>query len=182
MEPDCQWSAAVMKRLARAARVPVDENDTRTLPQRTADLRVSWLTHGETTGEPKISGDVAVTIEADVLTGLADGHAESSDGGWSVPASWILEDLDADDTFWHRIITDPIGGNALAHDDVGRFAPETLAKAIGPRDGVCRAPGCRVPAERCACPEWPPRNEGVVSKGPRPPDTLARRPRNGSTM
>ena len=142
-------AAAVMKRLDRAARTPVDDSDQRTLPQRTADLYVSWLTHGETTAEPTISGDIAVTIEADILTGLLDGHAESTDGEWAVPASWILDDLDPDDTFWHRIITDPIGGNTLAHDYVGRFAPETLAKAIRFRDGVCRAPGCRVPAERC---------------------------------
>ena len=142
-------AAAVMKRLDRAARRSVSEDDTRTLPQRTADLYVSWLTHGETTELPTIGGDVAVTIEADVLTGLIDGHAESSDGEWSVPASWILDDLDPDDTFWHRIITDPIGGDVLAHDYVGRFAPETLAKAIRFRDGVCRAPGCRVPADRC---------------------------------
>ena len=69
-----------MKRLDRAARIPVDDEDDRTLPQRTADLFVSWLTHGETTDLPTVTGDVAVTIEADVLTGLIDGHAESSDG------------------------------------------------------------------------------------------------------
>ena len=142
-------ASAVMKRLDRAARVPVDDGDTRTLPQRTADLCVSWLTHGETLDLPAVTGDVAVTIEADVLTGLIDGHAESSDGEWSVPASWILEDIDADETFWHRMITDPVGGDVLAHDYVGRFAPDVLAKAIRFRDGVCRAPGCRVPAERC---------------------------------
>ncbi len=142
-------AAAVMKRLDRAARVPVDDGDTRTLPQRTADLYVSWLTHGETLDLPTVTGDVAVTIEADVLTGLIDGHAESSDGEWSVPASWILEDIDPDETFWHRMITDPVGGDVLAHDYVGRFAPDVLAKAIRFRDGVCRAPGCRVPAERC---------------------------------
>ncbi|GAA2070077.1 HNH endonuclease signature motif containing protein [Aeromicrobium halocynthiae] len=142
-------AAAVMKRLDRAARTPLGEDDRRTLPQRTADLFVSWLTHGETTDAPTVTGDVAVTIEADVLTGLVDGHAESSDGEWSVPASWILEEIDADDTFWHRIITDPISGDTLAHDYAGRFAPEVLAKAIRFRDGVCRAPGCRVPAERC---------------------------------
>ena len=142
-------AAAVMKRLDRAACTPVDDDDQRTLPQRTADLYVSWLTHGETLDLPTIGGDVAVTIEADVLTGLTDGHAESSDGEWAVPASWILDDIDADETFWHRIITDPIGGNILAHDYVGRFAPETLAKAIRFRDSVCRAPGCQVPVERC---------------------------------
>ena len=142
-------AAAVMKRLDRAARTPVDDEDQRTLPQRTADLYVSWLTHGETTEPPTVTGDVAVTIEADILTGLTDGHAESTDGEWSVPASWILDDIDADETFWHRIITDPVHGNTLAHDYVGRFAPETLAKAIRFRDGVCRAPGCRVPAEKC---------------------------------
>ena len=31
-------------------------------------------------------GDIAATIEADVLAGLNDGHTDSCDGEWSVPA------------------------------------------------------------------------------------------------
>ena len=121
---------------------------------------------------------MAVTIEADILTGLTDGHTESSDGEWSVPTSWILADINADETFWHRIITDPVHGNVLAHDYVGRFAPETLAKAIRFRDGVCRAPGPSAPHPEAACPECPPRYEGDVPKG----EPWPTGPTNGDNM
>ena len=119
-------ASAVMKRLDRAARLPLDENDTRTLAHRTTDLYV----------------------------------------------------IDADETFWHRIITDPIHGDTLAHDYVGRFAPETLAKAIRFRDGVCRAPGPSAPHPEAACPECPPRYEGDVPKG----EPWPTGPTNGDNM
>lgn len=140
-------AAAIEKRLVRGARA-LGAGDERTKPQRMCDLFVSWLTHGETT-EIGLSADIAVTIEADVLTGLTDGTADAGDGSWQVPVSWILHEADAEATFWHRLITDPVTHDVLAHQYVGRFAPATLAAAIRFRDGVCRAPGCRVPAERC---------------------------------
>ncbi|MGJ9411873.1 HNH endonuclease signature motif containing protein [Aeromicrobium sp. CF4.19] len=113
-----------------------------------ADLLASWTTTSEAT-ETTLVSDIAVTIEADVLTGLKNGFADATDGSWAVPASWILDEALNGTAFWHRLLIHPITSDVLAHEYVGRFAPELLAKAIQFRDGVCRAPGCRVPAERC---------------------------------
>ncbi len=140
-------AAVIDKRLTREARA-LGSGDDRTKAQRRADLLASWLTTGEMS-EATWSSDIAVTIEADLLTGLTDGFAEAADGTWAVPASWILHEVDAESTFWHRMLIEPITGDVLAHQYIGRFAPELLAKAIQFRDGVCRAPGCRVPADRC---------------------------------
>ncbi|MGJ9412945.1 DUF222 domain-containing protein [Aeromicrobium sp. CF4.19] len=140
-------AAAIQKRLVREAKA-LGADDPRTKPQRMADLLASWTTTSEST-ETTLVSDIAVTIEADVLTGLRDGFAASADGSWAVPASWILDEALTGTAFWHRILIDPISEDILAHQYVGRFAPQLLAKAIQFRDGVCRAPGCRVPAEHC---------------------------------
>ncbi|WP_300344637.1 HNH endonuclease signature motif containing protein [Nesterenkonia sp.] len=39
--------------------------------------------------------------------------------------------------------------DVLSHHYTGRFVPQILRQAISFRDGVCQAPGCTVPAERC---------------------------------
>ncbi|WP_375000329.1 DUF222 domain-containing protein [Aeromicrobium sp. CTD01-1L150] len=140
-------AAAIAKRLVREARA-LGSGDERTTQQRMADLFVSWLTTSEAT-ETQLTSDIAVTIEADVLTALADGLAEVADGSWSVPASWILDTALDGEAFWHRILKDPISHDVLAHEYVGRFSPEILAKAIAFRDGICRAPGCMRPADGC---------------------------------
>ncbi len=140
-------AAAIDKRLTREA-CALGSADGRTRAQRRADLLASWLTTSETT-QATWSADIAITLEADILTGLTDGYTESTDGAWAVPATWILREADADHTFFHRMLIEPITGDVLAHQYVGRFAPELLAKAIQFRDGRCRAPGCRVPADRC---------------------------------
>ena len=154
-------AAAIEKRLTREARA-LGSADGRTKPQRMTDVFVSWLTNGEI-ADVALSSDIAATIEADILTGLTDGLSESSDGSWSVPTSWILDEIDPDETFWHRIITDPITHDVLSHQYTGRFAPEVLAKAIRFRDGICRAPGCRVPAERCDLDHREPWPSGATS-------------------
>ncbi|MGJ9412442.1 DUF222 domain-containing protein [Aeromicrobium sp. CF4.19] len=140
-------AAAIERRLVREAKA-LGSDDPRTKPQRMADLLASWTTTSEST-ETTLVSDIAVTIEADVLTGPKDGFAASSDGSWAVPASWILDEALTGTAFWHRILINPISEDILAHQYIGRFAPELLTKAIQFRDGVCRAPGCRVPAERC---------------------------------
>ncbi len=47
------------------------------------------------------------------------------------------------------MVLDPVTRDVLSHEYVGRFCPDTLAVALAFRDGVCQAPGCMVPAERC---------------------------------
>jgi hypothetical protein len=141
-------AAAIEARLRHAARHDLDPDDTRTVAQREADLLVAWCTDsGATTAAP--DAQVAVRVDADVLAGARDGFAESTDGRWAVPAHWITQMALHGNSFWHRMIVHPVTGDVLSHEYVGRFCPDTLAAALRFRDGLCQAPGCMVPAERC---------------------------------
>ncbi len=50
--------------------------------------------------------------------------------------------------FWHTIITGT-HGNVLEHWYHGRFAPDTLKKALVFTHGTCQAPTCTKPADQC---------------------------------
>jgi hypothetical protein len=140
--------AAINDRLHKAARRPVDPDDQRTVAQREADLLVAWCTGSENV-ETVIDANIAVTVDADVLAGANPGFAESTDGRWGVPATWIADVLGSGSSFWHRIVVDPVSDDVLAHDYIGRFAPDVLNIALRFLYGTCQGPGCMVPAERC---------------------------------
>lgn len=141
--------AAVDRRLAKEA-AAMGAQDERTLQQRRADLFAAWMTTNES-GQAALGADIAVTITASALAGATREPAIAADGGWAVPADWILDAAkqNAGGVFWHRMILDPVSDDVLAHEYRGRFAPEVLAKALEFRDGVCQAPGCCRPASQC---------------------------------
>jgi len=146
-------AAAIDARLQREARRLADGG--RTLAQKRADLLAAWVTSPTATADATPSvrtvADVAVVVTAVALAGRSEEPVVSSDGRWVMPVA-ELRDLvgggQADNLFWHRIVRDP-AGRTLDHTYLGRFAPDVLARAVRFRDGVCQAPGCRVPAERC---------------------------------
>jgi hypothetical protein len=140
--------AAIEDRIRKAARRSVDPDDQRTVAQREADLLVAWCTNSDAT-EAAVDANIAVTIDADVLAGANPGFAESSDGRWGVPAQWVTDIVNSGSTFWHRIVVDPVTDDVLAHEYLGRFAPDTLNIALRFLYGTCQSPGCMVPAERC---------------------------------
>jgi hypothetical protein len=141
--------AAVDRRLTKEA-AAMGAQDERTLQQRRADLFAAWMTTNES-GQAALGADIAVTITASALAGATREPAIAADGGWAVPADWILDAAkqNAGGVFWHRMILDPVSDDVLAHEYRGRFAPEVLAKALEFRDGVCQAPGCCRPASQC---------------------------------
>jgi len=159
------WLAAIDKRLTKAARA-FGKDDPRTLEQRKADLVAAWLTTNEN-GEPAIGADIAVMLTGSTLAGADHFPAASADGAWIVPAKWIAELADhaGNNLFWHRMILDPVTDNVLAHEYKGRFAPETLAKALEFRDGVCQAPGCCTPAHLCDMDHRIPHEDGGPTSG-----------------
>jgi hypothetical protein len=141
-------AAAIEARYRAEARKPADPDDDRTVAQREADLLVGWCTSSEA-ATSVIDANIAVTVGADVLAGANPGFAESADGTWAVPASWITDMINTGSTFWHRIILDPVDDDVLSHEYLGRYAPDILNVALQFLHGICQAPGCMVPAGRC---------------------------------
>ena len=140
--------AAIEDRYRKAARRPADPDDERTIAQREADQVVAWCTESDETSSA-ISANIAVTVGADVLAGFTPGFAESADGRWGVPAAWIAAVVGSGSTLWHRIVVDPVTDDVLAHDYIGRLAPDTLKIALQFLHGTCQGPGCMVPAKFC---------------------------------
>jgi hypothetical protein len=140
--------AAVEDRIRKAARRPVGPDDQRTVAQREADLLMAWCLDADA-AEAVIDANIAVTVDADVLAGANPGFAESSGGRWGVPAGWIADVVGSGSTFWHRIVVDPVSDDVLAHEYLGRFAPDVLNIALRFLYGTCQSPGCMIPAERC---------------------------------
>ncbi len=134
--------AAIDKRLDLEARKLTDD---RTLAQKRADLLASWLTTNEH-GDVALGADIAVVIDAETLLGDNEEPAVAADGSFVVPARWVLDS--AANPFWHSILTGK-GGNVLEHRYHGRFAPDVLKKALVFTYGVCQAPTCTTPADRC---------------------------------
>lgn len=157
---------AIEDRYRTGARRRVDPDDTRTIAQREADLLVAWCTESDAAASA-IDANIAVTIGADVLAGANPGFAESSDGRWGVPATWIAAVIGSGSTFWHRIVVDPVTDDILSHEYIGRVAPDILKIALQFLHGTCQGPGCMVPAERCdidhrlAFPDGPTRGDNL---------------------
>ena len=140
--------AAIEDRYRNAARRITDPDDERTLAQREADLLVAWCTESDAASSA-IDANIAVTVGADVLAGFTPGFAESADGRWGVPAAWIAAVVGSGSTFWHRIVVDPVTDDVLAHEYIGRLAPDILKIALQFLHGTCQSPGCMVPAKFC---------------------------------
>lgn len=153
--------AAIDRRLSKDADA-IGTGDERTKPQRSPELFAAYLTTNEAS-ELALNSDIAVTIRADVLAGASEGVAVSRDGLWCMPASWRAELAQTGSPFWHRLVLDPVNGDTLSHEYLGRYAPDLLAKAIAFRDGGCRASGCLVPADRCDLDHRRPWPEGPTS-------------------
>ena len=157
-------AAAIDRRLTAEAKALLAANptDTRTLAQVRADLLAAWLTTNEA-GQAAVHADIAVTVPAETATGAHDGFAQAADGSWTCPTAWIFDPDFTTNAVWHRLIVDPVTHDVLAHDYVGRFAPDKLATALAFRDRVCQAPGCLVPAHRCDLDHRRPWPEGPTS-------------------
>jgi len=140
-------AAAIERRLYKQARK--QPKDGRTLVQKQADLFASWLTTGENTSQAAVNADIAVVIDADVLAGAREGFAESPDGAWVAPATWIADIAASDNPFWFRMLRDPVTKDILSIDYRGRFAPEILKRALFLTQGTCAVPGCLIPGWQC---------------------------------
>ncbi|MGA8851316.1 MAG: DUF222 domain-containing protein [Aeromicrobium sp.] len=136
-------AAAIDKRLIFEARKIT--GDDRTVAQRRADLLAAWTTTTDN-GDAAVGSDIAVVIDAQTLVGLSDAPAIAADGTFIVPARWITDSTEH--PFWHKLLVDT-NGNVLEHHYAGRFAPDTLKKALTFAHGTCQAPTCTKAADMC---------------------------------
>ena len=153
-------AAAIERRLHHESRAM--EADGRTLEQKRADLLVSWAPCNEA-GEPAPRTDIAVVVPADVLAGATAGFAESADGAWAIPANWMPKLLG--NSFWWRMLRDPVTNDILTIEYQGRYAPDLLKRALLFRDATCVYPGCLRPAWACDIDHVRPWPEGPTSAG-----------------
>ncbi|MGQ7788566.1 HNH endonuclease signature motif containing protein [Nesterenkonia sp. K-15-9-6] len=148
-----------------------ESRDCRTLAQLEADLFAAWLLDGRVEGAP-VEAKIAVMIPETTLTGHSDAPGISADRNWVIPASdarHLAGDPRTCHDWYHAttpattsptqpspIQPSPIQPSAedaspdiLSITYTGRYAPARLRDAIIFRDGVCQAPGCIIPAQRC---------------------------------
>jgi hypothetical protein len=99
-------------------------------------------------GEPPVA-HVELVVSLTTLLGLEDGVGVLSGQDEVVPAAQARQIAMVPGSVWSRIVTDPVTGRCLERSRTGyRFDAETAAQ-IRARDGLCRGPGCTVPADRC---------------------------------
>ena len=141
--------------IARAIRA---QGDGRTLTQLRSDVALDLLLHGQPSPDAPTSIDhpgaggwpaalVTVVVSAASLLGLNDepGLVE----GHPVAADTVREVAYAAGSTWRRLVAEPLTGYAMADVSPSYQPPPRMARAVRDRDGVCRAPGCAIPAARC---------------------------------
>ncbi|HUS22437.1 MAG TPA: DUF222 domain-containing protein [Aeromicrobium sp.] len=143
-------------------RLEGDPDEERTKVQLRADLLAEWVLSADR-APASLNIDVAVTVPVTALTGSSGLPTESADGQWGIPTAWAYDQYVKHSSFWHRMIVDPVANDVLAHEYLGRYAPDVLARAIIFRDKTCKAPGCCKPAAGCDMDHRRPWPEGPTS-------------------
>jgi hypothetical protein len=97
-------------------------------------------------GRERVVTEFRVTIPASALAGASRHPVEIHGYGPATVAT--IHELANENTFWRRVVTDPMTGTVL---DVGRRRRHTspLGEHIRTRDKRCVFPGCPRPAEDC---------------------------------
>ncbi len=136
------------RRSARAA------GDSRTLDQLRSDAICSLALFGSLAAEHNSFGGtmpaaaVRIVVPFEVATGVSDAACELPGHGW-VTAAHARRIMTAEGSVWQRLAVDVDTGRALELS-TDRYGPtRAMVEHVRAVDGVCRAPGCQVPADRC---------------------------------
>lgn len=91
---------------------------------------------------------VHVVVSLSTLLGLDDATAEVPGHGF-LSADHVRQVAMNAGSVWRRLVTDPVTGVAIDLS-THRYRPtRRMADVVNALDGICRAPGCTVPAARC---------------------------------
>jgi hypothetical protein len=136
--------------LARAARAA---GDPRTLDQLRSDVICSLALFGSLDQQHNSYGmlpaaTVRIVVPFEVATGLSDAACELPGHGW-VTAAHAREIMTAPGSVWHRLAVDVETGRAIELSTDSYQPTAAMIEHVRAVDGVCRGPGCEVPADRC---------------------------------
>ena len=98
---------------------------------------------------------IGVVVAATTLLGLDDEPGELV--GVGPITAEVARRLAAEGT-WRRLLTEPATGRLLSMSTDTYHPPQEMVDFVLARDGTCRGPGCRMPADRCDLDhtvEWP---------------------------
>ena len=136
-------------------------------------------------GGPRWSGlsdmppaTVRLVVPFEVAAGLSDAACELVGHGW-VTAPHARQIMTAPGSVWQRLAVDVDTGRALELSTERHAPTPEMVAHVKAVDGVCRGPGCQVPAERCDVDHlvpWPVGRTHVSNL-----DSLSRGCHNGKT-
>ena len=150
---------AALDRVDALARDLRSGGDARTLEQLRSDLALDLLLFGWApgqvpesaratfAGEPPVAR-VNLVVALTTMLGLDDQPGEIPGHGF-VPAAVARSIATATGSVWRRLVTDPVEGTALELSTTRYRPTREMAQQVAALDGICQAPGCTVPAERC---------------------------------
>ena len=98
-------------------------------------------------GEPP-PAQVDLIVALSTLLGLDDGVGQIPGHG-PVTGALARQIALAHGSVWSRIVTDPLTGHAVERSTGSYRFDAEMSRQAKASDGVCRGPGCTVPAERC---------------------------------
>jgi hypothetical protein len=91
---------------------------------------------------------VWIVVPFEVAAGRSDAPCELPGHGW-VTAAHARQIMTAPGSVWQRLAVDVDTGRALELSTDSYTPTRAMVDAVRARDGVCRGPGCEVPAAQC---------------------------------
>jgi hypothetical protein len=149
---DAATIAAVLDRLDTDARGRRGAGDPRSLDQLRADLATDALLRAGAGETVTASGGAAalawIVVPFEVATGESETACELPGHGW-VTAAHAREIITRPGSVWRTLPVDLRTGHALTRPTPSYRPTRAMVEHVQTLDGVCRGPGCQVPATRC---------------------------------
>lgn len=145
---------AVLDRADAIARAARAGGDPRTLDQLRSDAICSLALFGSLApehnsfGGPVPAASVRIVVPFEVAVGVSDAACELPGHGWA-SAAHARRIMTAAGSTWQRLAVDVKSGRALELSTDHYRPTRAMVEHVQAVDGVCRAPGCQVPADRC---------------------------------